>query len=30
MARAGLFDKLPPVLTFQSVIDFTVSTPAIL
>ncbi|HXX12780.1 MAG TPA: alpha/beta hydrolase [Burkholderiales bacterium] len=30
MARAGLLDKLPPVLTFQSVVDFTVSTPAIL
>src|SRR5215470_12764828 len=30
LARAGLLDKLPPVLTFQSVVDFTVSTPAIL
>jgi alpha-beta hydrolase superfamily lysophospholipase len=30
MARAGALGALPPVLTFQSVIDFTVSTPAIL
>ncbi len=30
LARAGLLGNLPPVLTFQSVIDFTVSTPAIL
>ncbi len=30
LANAGRLDKLPPVLTFQSVIDFTVSTPAIL
>jgi alpha-beta hydrolase superfamily lysophospholipase len=30
MARAGELSQLPPVLTFQSVIDFTVSTPAIL
>jgi len=30
MARASLLNRLPPVLTFQSVIDFTVSTPAIL
>ena len=30
MARARQLDALPPVLTFQSVIDFTVSTPAIL
>jgi len=30
MARAGQLATLPPVLTFQSVIDFTVSTPAIL
>jgi alpha-beta hydrolase superfamily lysophospholipase len=30
MARAGALAALPPVLTFQSVIDFTVSTPAIL
>jgi alpha-beta hydrolase superfamily lysophospholipase len=30
MARAGQLGPLPPVLTFQSVIDFTVSTPAIL
>ncbi|MCL2658322.1 MAG: alpha/beta hydrolase [Betaproteobacteria bacterium] len=29
LAREGKLDKLPPVLTFQSVIDFTVSTPAI-
>jgi hypothetical protein len=30
LARAGKLGGLPPVLTFQSVIDFTVSTPAIL
>jgi len=30
LARAGGLGTLPPVLTFQSVIDFTVSTPAIL
>jgi len=30
LARAGKLDTMPPVLTFQSVIDFTVSTPAIL
>jgi alpha-beta hydrolase superfamily lysophospholipase len=30
LARAGRLGALPPVLTFQSVIDFTVSTPAIL
>ena len=30
LARAGALGALPPVLTFQSVIDFTVSTPAIL
>ena len=30
LARAGRLGTLPPVLTFQSVIDFTVSTPAIL
>ena len=29
LAREGRLDGLPPVLTFQSVIDFTVSTPAI-
>jgi len=29
-ARDGGLDRLPPVLTFQSVVDFTVSTPAIL
>jgi alpha-beta hydrolase superfamily lysophospholipase len=29
-ARAGQLDRLPPVLTFQSVIDFTVSTRAII
>jgi len=29
-ARSGGLDRLPPVLTFQSVVDFTVSTPAIL
>ncbi|MGA8391826.1 MAG: alpha/beta hydrolase [Burkholderiaceae bacterium] len=30
LARADRLGTLPPVLTFQSVIDFTVSTPAIL
>jgi len=30
LARAGELQGMPPVLTFQSVIDFTVSTPAIL
>jgi alpha-beta hydrolase superfamily lysophospholipase len=30
MARADRLGTLPPMLTFQSVIDFTVSTPAIL
>jgi alpha-beta hydrolase superfamily lysophospholipase len=30
LARADKLGGLPPVLTFQSVIDFTVSTPAIL
>jgi alpha-beta hydrolase superfamily lysophospholipase len=30
LSRAGKLGGLPPVLTFQSVIDFTVSTPAIL
>jgi alpha-beta hydrolase superfamily lysophospholipase len=29
-ARAGDLDRLPPILTFQSVFDFTVSTRAIL
>jgi len=29
-AREGRLDRLPPVLTFQSVVDFTASTPAIL
>lgn len=28
-ARAGLLGDLPPIITFQSVMDFTVSTPAI-
>jgi alpha-beta hydrolase superfamily lysophospholipase len=28
-ARSGQLDQLPPILTFQSVIDFTVSTRAI-
>ncbi|HYN38439.1 MAG TPA: alpha/beta hydrolase [Rhodospirillales bacterium] len=28
-ANQGRLDRLPPVLTFQSVIDFTVSTPAV-
>ena len=30
LAREGRLADLPPVLTFQSVLDFTVSTPAIL
>jgi alpha-beta hydrolase superfamily lysophospholipase len=30
LARDGKLATMPPVLTFQSVIDFTVSTPAIL
>ena len=30
LARAGRLDDLPPILTFQSVIDFTVSTRAII
>jgi alpha-beta hydrolase superfamily lysophospholipase len=30
LASAGQLETMPPVLTFQSVIDFTVSTPAIL
>jgi len=30
LARADRLGTMPPVLTFQSVIDFTVSTPAIL
>ncbi|NJD32868.1 MAG: alpha/beta fold hydrolase, partial [Gammaproteobacteria bacterium] len=30
LANAGRLGTMPPVLTFQSVIDFTVSTPAIL
>ncbi|EXI69739.1 MAG: 2-succinyl-6-hydroxy-2,4-cyclohexadiene-1-carboxylate synthase [Candidatus Accumulibacter adjunctus] len=30
LAKAGQLGGLPPVLTFQSAIDFTVSTPAIL
>ena len=30
LARTNALDSMPPVLTFQSVIDFTVSTPAIL
>jgi len=29
-ARAGILDGMPPVITFQSVMDFTVSTPAII
>jgi alpha-beta hydrolase superfamily lysophospholipase len=28
--RGGILDRLPPVLTFQSVVDFTVSTRAII
>ncbi|HEY4296889.1 MAG TPA: alpha/beta hydrolase, partial [Paraburkholderia sp.] len=30
LKRENLLVKLPPVLTFQSVIDFTVSTPAVM
>jgi hypothetical protein len=30
MERSGELARLPPVLTFQSVMDFTVSTPAII
>jgi len=30
LARTSLLGGLPPVITFQSVIDFTVSTPAIM
>ena len=30
LAQSGHLNQMPPVLTFQSVIDFTVSTPAIL
>jgi len=30
LSRDGKLQSMPPVLTFQSVIDFTVSTPAIL
>jgi alpha-beta hydrolase superfamily lysophospholipase len=30
LRRSGRLDALPPVLTFQSVMDFTVSTPAII
>jgi alpha-beta hydrolase superfamily lysophospholipase len=29
-ARAGQLAALPPILTFQSIVDFTVSTPAII
>lgn len=29
-ARDGRLEELPPILTFQSVVDFTVSTPAII
>lgn len=29
-AREGRLARLPPILTFQSVVDFTVSTPAII
>lgn len=29
-AREGRLELLPPVLTFQSVVDFTVSTPAVI
>jgi len=28
-AREGRLDRMPPILTFQSVVDFTVSTPAV-
>ena len=30
LSQAGRLTELPPVITFQSVLDFTVSTPAIL
>lgn len=30
LERAGLLDRMPPVLTFQSVVDGTVSAPAVL
>ncbi|MGV6874652.1 alpha/beta hydrolase [Pseudochelatococcus sp. B33] len=30
LAEEGLLDRLPPILTFQSVFDFTVSTSAVL
>ena len=30
LGRAGKLKDLPPVLTFQSVVDFTVSTPALI
>jgi hypothetical protein len=30
VAGEGRLDRLPPILTFQSVVDFTVSTPAAL
>ncbi len=30
LGRSGQLNRLPPILTFQSVMDFTVSTPAIL
>lgn len=29
-SRDGRFARLPPILTFQSVVDFTVSTPAVI
>ena len=29
-SREGRFARLPPILTFQSVVDFTVSTPAVI
>ena len=29
-ARNAVLDRIPPVLTFQSVLDFTVSTPAVI
>jgi alpha-beta hydrolase superfamily lysophospholipase len=29
LSREGKLDRLPPIITFQSVIDYTVSTPAI-
>jgi alpha-beta hydrolase superfamily lysophospholipase len=28
-ARSGLIDRLPPILAFQSIVDATVSTPAV-